>query len=132
MDIRVNVIERIRQIVAAQGERIVGARRKIASGVLVVAALWIFVQVMVSPNGIIVYQKKRTEYRQLQREIETIQQENSDLEQRNQHLRDKDPKAIEKEAREQLRYAKPGEMVYILPEQKQTDTATASAEHNNK
>jgi len=126
------VIERIRQIVAAQGERIVGARRKIASGVLVVAALWIFVQVMVSPNGIIVYQKKRTEYRQLQREIETIQQENSDLEQRNQHLRDKDPKAIEKEAREQLRYAKPGEMVYILPEQKQTDTATASAEHNNK
>ena len=126
------MIERIRQIVAARGECIVGARRKIASGVLVVAALWIFVQVMVSPNGIIVYQKKRTEYRQLQREIETIQQENSDLEQRNQHLRDKDPKAIEKEAREQLRYAKPGEMVYILPEQKQTDTATASAEHNNK
>ncbi len=28
-----------------------------------------------------------------------------------------DPKAIEKEAREQLRYAKPGEVIYLLPEQ---------------
>jgi cell division protein FtsB len=28
-----------------------------------------------------------------------------------------DPKAIEKEAREQLRYAKPGEFIYLLPEQ---------------
>jgi cell division protein FtsB len=27
-----------------------------------------------------------------------------------------DPKAIEKEAREQLRYAKPGEVIYLLPE----------------
>jgi cell division protein FtsB len=34
-----------------------------------------------------------------------------------------DPKAIEKEAREQLRYAKPGEVIYLLPEQRGPQTA---------
>ena len=38
-----------------------------------------------------------------------------------------DPKAIEKEAREQLRYAKPGEVIYLLPEQRGQHAAQSSS-----
>ena len=49
-----------------------------------------------------------------------------DLEQRNEQLREQiqrlqsDPDAIEREAREKLHYAKPGEVIYTLPAQPQT------------
>jgi cell division protein FtsB len=38
-----------------------------------------------------------------------------------------DPKAIEKEAREQLRYARPGEVVYTLPNQPQAQKSPSPA-----
>lgn len=75
-------------------------------------------------NGIIVYQQKRVEYRKLDAEIRSLQDENQRL---NDHIKalQTDPKAIEKEAREQLRYAKPGEVIYVAPERPQADPRTA-------
>lgn len=99
-------------------ERLVHARRKVATAALVVLAVWIVVHVMVSPNGIVAYQKKRTEYRELQSEIKTLQQKNDEVATKNKALKENDPKAIEREAREQLHYAKPGEVVYVTPEPK--------------
>ena len=65
-------------------------------------------------HGLSIWQKKRVEDRQLRREIEDLQQENGNLRQRVEKLKS-DPHAIEREARESLHYAKPGEIIYALP-----------------
>ena len=80
-------------------------------------------------NGWAAYQKKRSENKQLQQELQTIQRENDQLEQRVKALRS-DPKAIEKEAREQLRYAKPGEVIYVVPEPRPPQPPAAGVAQN--
>ncbi|HMD76036.1 MAG TPA: septum formation initiator family protein [Terracidiphilus sp.] len=69
-------------------------------------------------HGLQVWQQKRAEDRQLQREIKDLEQENARLRERIERLKS-DPDAIEREAREKLHYAKPGEVIYTLPAQTQ-------------
>ncbi len=74
-------------------------------------------------HGLSVWQQKRAEDHQLQREITDLEQENAQLRVRIEKLKS-DPDAIEHEAREKLHYAKPGEVIYTLPEaQGQADGA---------
>ncbi len=61
-----------------------------------------------------VYKQKRMEFQSLQKQIAQEQKENELYTQKIQSLKT-DEKAIEKEAREQLRYARPGEYVYVPP-----------------
>jgi cell division protein FtsB len=79
-----------------------------------VLAASLFVHVMFGANGMIVYKQKRTEYETLRNQIVQVQQENDRYTQQIQGLKS-DQKSIEKEAREQLGYAKPGEYVYVAP-----------------
>jgi cell division protein FtsB len=65
-------------------------------------------------NGLTVWHQKRAEDQQLQREIKDLEQENAELRDRIERLKS-DPDAIEREAREKLHYAKPGEVIYALP-----------------
>jgi cell division protein FtsB len=69
---------------------------------------------MFGANGMIVYKQKRAEYEALQQQIAQVEQENERYTQQVQGLQS-DQKAVEKEAREQLGYAKPGEYVYVPP-----------------
>ena len=78
-------------------------------------ALWLAFGVMSGPNGWVAYRNKKAENRELQQEIRKLQGENAELERRVEALKN-DPRAIEREAREQLRYAKPGEIIYVMPE----------------
>ena len=94
-------------------------RRRLATLGVGLLALWLAFRIVSGPNGWIVYHQKKLEYRQLQQEVQQLQKENEELERRVQALKN-DPKAIEKEAREQLRYAKPGEVIYVMPEPKAT------------
>jgi cell division protein FtsB len=64
-------------------------------------------------NGLMDYQQKRRESRELDQQIKALQQQNGGMEQEIKALKN-DPKTIEKEARERLRYARPGEVVYTL------------------
>lgn len=89
-------------------------RRRVATIVVVVAAISLFAHVVFGANGMIVYRQKRAEYDNLQRQIVQEQTENERYAQEIEALK-KDDKAIEKEAREQLGYAKPGEYVYVAP-----------------
>jgi cell division protein FtsB len=82
-----------------------------------VLACWLAFRVVSGPNGWLAYHSKRVEYQQLQREVQGLQKQNEELGHRVKAL-GSDPQAIEKEAREQLRYVRPGEMVYVLPDQK--------------
>ena len=72
-------------------------------------------------HGLSVWQQKRAKDQQLQREIKDLEQENAQLRERIERLKS-DPDAIEHEAREKLHYAKPGEVIYTLPAQPQTQT----------
>jgi cell division protein FtsB len=90
------------------------SRRKLATfGVGLLAAVLGY-HVIFGANGLMVYEQKRKEYRQLQEQNRSLQQQNQDLEQQIKALKT-DPQAIEKEAREHLHYARPGEVVYTTP-----------------
>jgi cell division protein FtsB len=89
-------------------------RRRIATIAVTVLAVSLFVHVMFGANGMVVYKRKRAEYETLKKQIVQAQQENDRFTQQIQGLKS-DQKAVEKEAREQLGYAKPGEYVYVPP-----------------
>jgi cell division protein FtsB len=89
-------------------------RRRIATITVAVLTGLLFVHVMFGANGMVVYKQKRAEYESLQRRIVQEQKENDIYARQIRGLKT-DEKAIEKEAREQLRYARPGEYVYVPP-----------------
>jgi cell division protein FtsB len=90
------------------------ARRRLATAGVVLLTAWLFLHVMFGANGMVVYRSKRAEYQKLQLEIDRLQKENDVYTQQIKALQS-DPKAIEKEAREQLHYTRPGEVVYVEP-----------------
>jgi cell division protein FtsB len=69
---------------------------------------------MFSANGMVAYKQKRAEIEVLRKDVEALQQDNDTYTQQIKALKS-DPKAIEKEAREQLHYARPGEVIYVSP-----------------
>ena len=83
-------------------------------------AVWVLSHVVFGANGMMVYQRKRAEYRELQQQVEQVRKENEQLVERTKALKH-DRATIEKEAREQLHYAKPGEVIYLMPGQKNPD-----------
>jgi cell division protein FtsB len=89
-------------------------RRRIATVAVIVLAASLFVHVMFGANGMVVYKQKRAEYQELHKQIVRVQEDNDRYTQQIQGLKT-DQTAIEKEAREQLGYAKPGEYVYVPP-----------------
>jgi cell division protein FtsB len=89
-------------------------RRRIATVTVMVLAALLFLHVVFGSNGMVVYKRKRAEYVSLQKRIIQEQKENDLYTQQIQGLKT-DEKAIEKEAREQLRYVRPGEYVYVPP-----------------
>jgi cell division protein FtsB len=89
-------------------------RRRIATIAVALLAVSLFVHVMFGANGMVVYKQKRAEYEVLRKQITQVQQENERYTQQIQGLKS-DQTSIEKEAREQLGYAKPGEYVYVPP-----------------
>ena len=90
------------------------ARRRIATAGIFVVTAWLFLHVMFGANGMVVYRQKKAEYQVLQKEVENLQKENDLAEDQIKALKD-DPGTIEREAREQLHYAKPGEVIYVAP-----------------
>ena len=93
------------------------------AGTLVAVALAALVMwhVVNGNHGLSVWHQNRAQDRELQKEIKDVQQENAQLRQQIERLKSS-PDAIEHEAREKLRYAKPGEVIYTLPDQPQPQT----------
>lgn len=89
-------------------------RRRLMTGAVALLTLWLFVHVMFGANGMVVYKQKKAEYQNLQNEIESLQKQNDGYSGEIRALQS-DPKTIEKEAREQLHYARPGEVIYVAP-----------------
>jgi cell division protein FtsB len=92
--------------------QVYGLRRRIATIAVLLLAGSLFVHVMFGANGMVVYKQKKAEYQSLRKQIGQVQQDNDHYAQKIQGLKT-DEKAVEKEAREQLGYARPGEVVYV-------------------
>jgi len=91
-----------------------GARRRLATAGLAALTAWLFLHVILGANGMVVYRQKRAEYENLQKEVKGLQKENDKYSDQIKALKN-DPNTIEKEAREQLHYTRPGEIIYISP-----------------
>jgi cell division protein FtsB len=90
------------------------SRRRLATVSVALLTLWLFLHVMLGANGMVIYRQKRAEYQGLQQEIDGLQKENDRYTGQIKALKS-DPNTIEKEAREQLHYARPGEVIYVAP-----------------
>jgi len=90
------------------------SRRRLATTAVCVLTVWLFFHVMFGANGMVVYRQKHDEFQSLQREIDSLQKENDHHNAEIKALQT-DPRTIEKEAREKLHYARPGEIVYVAP-----------------
>jgi len=91
-----------------------GWRRRLMAPAIAVLLCLAAYYVVFSANGLLVYEQKRQESRDLDRQIKALQQQNGSMESEIKALRT-DPKAIEKEARERLRYTRPGEVIFTVP-----------------
>lgn len=89
--------------------------RKLATGVAAVLALTLAFHVVFGQNGLFLYAQKRHEARDYGKEIQQLQLENDHIQ---QHINDlqNDPAAIEQQAREELHYTRPGEVIVTVPD----------------
>ncbi len=88
--------------------------RKVATGAAALLALAMGYHVIFGQNGLTVYQQKRQDTQTLDRQLRSLQRENDQLKGHVDRLQN-DPNAIEHQAREELHYTRPGEVIYTLP-----------------
>ena len=105
------------------------ARRVVATLCVGVLAVLIGYKVVVGANGTMEWRAKRAEYQRLQTEIDKARIEHEELENQVKKLQS-DPNTIVKEARENLGYVMPGEVVLVQPQAK-PDVRSSSAVARN-
>jgi cell division protein FtsB len=88
--------------------------RNIATGAAALLALAMGYHVIFGQNGLTAYQQKRQDAQSLDRQLHSLQKENDQLKGHVDRLKS-DPNAIEHQAREELHYTRPGEVIYTLP-----------------
>jgi cell division protein FtsB len=81
----------------------------------VLVCLALLVHEIFGQHGFLALRQEKKEIESLRRQIQQLQHENEQLDKRIKALQS-DPKAIERLAREQMRLARPGEIIYALPE----------------
>jgi cell division protein FtsB len=89
-------------------------RRKAATIAAAALALAVGYHVVFGANGLTVYEQKREETHALKQQMMDLQRENDELKGHVDRLQS-DPSAIEHQAREELHYARPGEIIYAMP-----------------
>lgn len=99
---------------ARVGQKLHGMRRKIATAAAAVLAVLLGFHVVFGQNGLTAFRNKRNDLRDLQGEVKTLQRENVRLQGHVDRLTN-DPNAIEHQAREDLHYTRPGEVIVTLP-----------------
>lgn len=91
-----------------------GQRRRFATVAAFVLALALGYHVMFGQNGLTAYQKKKDDAKALAQQLDALRTENEALKGHVERL-DHDPGAIEHQAREELHYTRPGEVIVTLP-----------------
>jgi cell division protein FtsB len=91
-------------------------RRRAATIAAALLALGVGYHVIFGANGLTVYEQERHQTQRLGQEMQQLQLENERMTGHVARLQS-DPNAIEQQAREQLRYTRPGEIVYAFPDE---------------
>jgi cell division protein FtsB len=94
--------------------RVYGQRRRVATALAAVLAVAVGYHVVFGQNGLTAYRQKRETARALEYQVRELERENEALKGHNDRL-ESDPGAIEHEAREELHYTRPGEVIVTLP-----------------
>jgi cell division protein FtsB len=89
-------------------------RRRVATAAAALLAVGVGYHVVFGANGLTAFEQKRQETQHLNQRMQDLQRENDRLKDHVQRLQT-DPNAIEQQAREGLRYTRPGEVIYTLP-----------------
>lgn len=77
-------------------------------------------------HGIMAMHRSKVQMQVIQAKIDKLDQENRDLQQRIENLKT-DPSAIEKIARDRMGLARPGELIFRLPDTKSSQTSASPA-----
>jgi cell division protein FtsB len=99
------------------------ALRKLPSWRRVLIGLLCFCAVRYVGNGVVECAQKRAQYEQIQRQIQQAEREQEELHRRIKELKT-DPQAIEKLAREEFGFVRPGEYAYRLTPGKPASSTT--------
>ena len=94
--------------------RLYNQRRRVATLAATLLVIGVAYGVVFGHNGLTVYGNKRLETRELERELKSLGKENESLAGHVERLQS-DPNAIEHQAREELHYTRPGEVIVTLP-----------------
>lgn len=90
-------------------------RRKLLLAALGLGLLALAVHTVFGEHGYLALRKEKQEIERLESEIQRLEEENERLAEEIRSLKT-DPRAVERVAREELKMARPGEKVIILPE----------------
>ncbi len=91
---------------------------------IIVIGLGLFalvVHAVFGERGYLGLRSQRGKYERLKQEVRTLEEENQQLKEEIKALKS-DPRAVERVAREELKMARPGEVVITLPEKKDQPT----------
>ena len=88
--------------------------RRVATVAASALAIGLGYHVIFGQNGLTVYRQKRQDARELGNQLKSLDRENELLRGHVDRLQN-DPNAIEHQAREELHYTRPGEIIYTLP-----------------
>lgn len=95
-------------------DRLSLGRRRTATAAAGVLALAVGYHVIFGANGVTAFEQKRQQKKLLNQQMLELQRENDRLKGHVERLQN-DPDAIEHQAREELHYTRPGEVIYALP-----------------
>ena len=96
-------------------ESALGMRRKAATVMFLGLSVFLGFYAIFGHDGLVAYQQKQHEAQQLHQQILDLQKQNERLALHDQRLKT-DRDTIEYEAREQMHYTRPGEVIYTLPQ----------------
>ena len=88
--------------------------RRVATVAAAALAIGLGYHVVFGQNGLTAYQQKSRDAKMLDNQLKSLARENELLKGHVERLQN-DPNAIEHQAREELHYTRPGEVIYTLP-----------------
>ncbi len=101
--------------IARLSASLLGMRRKAATVLFVSLSVFLGFYAIFGHDGLVAYQQKQHQAQKLQQQILDLQAQNDRLTLHDQRLKT-DRDTIEYEAREQMHYTRPGEVIYTLPQ----------------
>lgn len=99
------------------GTAMLTQKRRLATAAAGLLAVAVGYHVMFGHNGLTAYRQKQQDFHNLDQQMKMLGRENEALRGHVERL-EQDPDAIEHQAREELHYTRPGEVIVTLPPEK--------------